>query len=152
MNRQAVAEPWHRFAQLERSAVFGSQDETKWLPMHRPDISGLMFAYCVDAQRNSDCLRARERVRTVEQEQQHQDGLGPGATARTPDRDISRNPDNDTLVIPDAGGGVARQADEARDTGASQPLTVGDAQRAASAPADGDREGSSRFQDAGPSR
>ena len=106
-------------------------------------------AAAVDAQRMSDWLLARERDRTVEAEQ-HRDGREAGATTRTPGREVSPDRGEGAPVLPDAGGGVAGQAGEARETGASQPLTVGVAQRAA--PGGADREDASRSQDMGPSR
>ncbi|MCY4661961.1 MAG: zincin-like metallopeptidase domain-containing protein [Acidobacteria bacterium] len=106
-------------------------------------------AAAVDAQRMSDWLLARERTRTVEEEQ-HRGGPDVGGPARTPGREVSPDRGDGALVVPVAGGGVAGQPDETRDTGAPQPLPVGGAPR--SAPGDGDREGWSRSQDTGPSR
>ena len=106
-------------------------------------------AAAVDAQRMSDWLLARERDRTVEEEQ-HRGGSDAGGTARTPGRETSPDRGDGAPVLPDAGGGVAGQLDDARGADAAQPLTTGLAQRAA--PGDADREDSSRTQDTGPSR
>ena len=54
MNRQAVATLWHRCAQIERSAIFGPADATRWRPEHRPDISALMFSGCVGSSYQAD--------------------------------------------------------------------------------------------------
>ncbi len=86
----------------------------------------------VDAQRMSDWLLAHERDRMVEEEQPR-DGPGFGGTAQTPNRKISQDRGDGEPVITAAEGGITGKADESR----------GDivAQRLASVPGDGDREG-----------
>ena len=106
-------------------------------------------AAAVEAQRMSDWLLARERDRTVEEEQ-HRDGPDAGGTARTPSRETSPDRGDGAPVLPDAGDGVSGHLDDARGADAAQPLTAGLAQRAV--PGDADREDSSRSQDMGPSR
>ena len=106
-------------------------------------------AAAVEAQRMCDWLLARERERTVDEEQ-HRDGGDAGATARIPSRGTSPDRGDGAPVLSNAGDGVSGHLDDARGADAAQASTAGLAPRAL--PGDADREDSSRSQDMGPSR
>lgn len=93
----------------------------------------------VDAQRLSDWLLAHEHDRTVEGAQPR-DGPSFGGTAQTPDRKISQYRGDGEPVIPAAEDGITGKADESQVHVVAQRLVVGEAQRGASVPGDGDRE------------
>ena len=108
-------------------------------------------AAAVDAQRISDCLMARERDRTVEEEQ-NRDGPDAGQAARAPGREVAPERGDGAPVVPGAGERPATQADESHARAASPRPALSDAQPTPSVPVHDAGPDWSQSQEPGPSR
>ena len=128
----------------------GTAYVSSWIKTLENDPKEIRAA-AVDAQRISDWLMARERDRTVEDEQ-NRDGPDAGQAARAPGREVAPERGDGAPVVPGAGERPATQADESHARAASPRPALSDAQPTPSVPVHDAGPDWSQSPESGPSR